>query len=217
MIMRSCGGGLLNVTASDEIQRIDGNLMSSVNFPRLPGHRDESGSDDFEAFSSSVDILAAAAPPPVFSIQKYHREVYCKHSWQRPLNHLFSVKSAGTTNISGDVAARCTLLGANGKRHRVQNVEDHSHDFFGLLPAHDEAKGLGGHLQRVAEGAGVVALDAADVLVGNLEPLLLDVVDLRRGNRRAVRGGVARLSRFAVKIAFFISLLFCPAFTLSEL
>lgn len=37
MIMRSCGGGLLNVTASDEIQRIDGNLMPSVNFPRLPG------------------------------------------------------------------------------------------------------------------------------------------------------------------------------------
>lgn len=58
MIMRSCGGGLLNVTASDEIQRIDGNLMPSVNFPRWPGHREESGRDHFETFNSSADILA---------------------------------------------------------------------------------------------------------------------------------------------------------------
>lgn len=90
---------------------------------------------------------------------------------------------------------------------------DHSHDFFGLLPAHNEAKGLGRHLQRVADGAGRVAFEAADVLVGDLEPLLLDIIDLRRGNSRAVRGSVAwRVTRsrrcFVVKIAIFIPLLF---------
>lgn len=87
MIMRSRGGGLLNVTASDEIQRIDGNLMPSVNFLRLPGHREESGRDHFETFSSSVDILANVALP-VFRVQKYKRAVYCKRSRQRRLNHI---------------------------------------------------------------------------------------------------------------------------------
>lgn len=99
---------------------------------------------------------------------------------------------------------------------------DHSHDFFGLLPAHNEAKGLGCHLQRLADGAARVAFEAADVLVGDLEPRLLDVIDLRGGNSRAVRGSVAwHVSRsrwcFAAKNAIFISLLFCPAFMLSEL
>lgn len=96
---------------------------------------------------------------------------------------------------------------------------DHSHDFFGLLPAHNEAKGLGCHLQRVAEGAGRLAFEASDVLVGDLEPLLLHIVDLRRGNSRASqRQRVSRSRRcFVVKIAIFIPLLFCPAFMSSEL
>lgn len=59
---------------------------------------------------------------------------------------------------------------------------EHSQDFFVLLPAHNEAKGFACHLQRVVDGAGWVNFDAADVLMGNLKPLLMGIVDLRRGN-----------------------------------
>lgn len=206
MIMRSCGGGLLNVTASDEIQRIDGNLMPSVNFPRLPGHREESGRDHFETFSSSVVILAI-----LMIFWPTWRCLFLasrRTTMQSTVNvagsvvlTIFSVKSAARTNISAlRVQTRCSSVYTTCMVHALQcrwemassrKCGDHSHDFFGLLPAHNEAKGPGCHLQRVADGAGRVAFEAADVLVGDLEPRLLDIIDLRRGKSRAVRGSVA--------------------------
>lgn len=59
---------------------------------------------------------------------------------------------------------------------------EHSQDFLGFPPAHSKAKSLVCNLQRVVDGAGWVAFEAVDVLLGNLKPPVQGIVDLRRGN-----------------------------------
>ena len=56
---------------------------------------------------------------------------------------------------------------------------EHSQHFVGLLPSHLEAKWFLWELQRVLDRAGWITLDAADVLVRDLEPLLVGIIDLR--------------------------------------
>lgn len=60
----------------------------------------------------------------------------------------------------------------------------HSQDFFGLLPNHTEAEGFVCYLQYVTNVAGWVNVEAGDVLMGDLEPLLVGIRDLRRENRQ---------------------------------
>ena len=59
----------------------------------------------------------------------------------------------------------------------------HSQDFFGLLPVHNKAKGCGRHGQGVADGAGGVAVEAANVLMRDFKPLLVGIRDLSRERR----------------------------------
>lgn len=59
----------------------------------------------------------------------------------------------------------------------------HLHNFSVLLPAHSKAKRFACHLQRVADGVGWLTAQSADVLMGDLKPLLLGIRDLRRGKR----------------------------------
>lgn len=70
--------------------------------------------------------------------------------------------------------------------HRNTHSE-HSQDFFVLLPAHSKAKGLVCHLQCVADGAGGVSVEAADVLMGDFKPLPVGIIDLRREREREER------------------------------
>lgn len=64
------------------------------------------------------------------------------------------------------------------------NLLQHNSQGFLALPAtHCEAKGLTFHLQHSVEGTGRVTADSLDVLVRNLEPRLLPVIDLRTTSR----------------------------------
>lgn len=96
---------------------------------------------------------------------------------------------------------------------------EHSQDFFGLLPAHSEAKGFVCHLQCVAYGDGWVTVEAVDVLVGDLKPLPVGIIDLRRGNNHAGSVSVApyRMVMFVLCCVYryFHPLLFCTAFVLN--
>lgn len=67
----------------------------------------------------------------------------------------------------------------------------HSQDFVGLLPAHNKAKGCGCHRQGVADGAGGVAVEAADVLMRDFKPLLVGISDLSRERRHTGNVSVA--------------------------
>lgn len=62
---------------------------------------------------------------------------------------------------------------------------NYSQDFFVLLSAYNKAKGFLCDLQCVADGAGWVTLEAADVLMGDLKPLAFGIIDLREKKQTA--------------------------------
>lgn len=62
-------------------------------------------------------------------------------------------------------------------------LQHHSQDFLALPAADCEAEGSTLHLQHSVEGAGRVTADGLHVLVRNLKPRLLPIVDLRMRSR----------------------------------
>ena len=117
----------------------------------------------------------------------------------------------------------CTSYKPHKCAHRNTHSE-HSQDFFVLLPAHSKAKGLVCHLQCVADGAGGVSVEAADVLMGDFKPLPVGIIDLRRERegRHSHTDGVSVASYLTVMFVlccvhrFFCPLLFCTAFVLED-
>lgn len=95
---------------------------------------------------------------------------------------------------------------------------EHSQDFFGLLPDHSEAEGFVCYLQNITDVAGWVTVEAGDVLMGDLEPLLVGIGDLRRGNRQRERGLISHghVPTLLWVTFVFVPLLFHTAFRVKQ-
>lgn len=76
---------------------------------------------------------------------------------------------------------KCLLSPAH--KHQSHKDSQHSQGFFVVLSAHSESKGVLCDLQCVADRAGWVTVDAEDVFMIDLEPLLLGIKDLRENNQ----------------------------------
>lgn len=68
-------------------------------------------------------------------------------------------------------------------KHQSHKDSQHSQGFFVVLSVHSESKGVLCDLQCVADRAGWVTVDAEDVFMIDLEPLLLGIKDLRENNQ----------------------------------
>lgn len=96
---------------------------------------------------------------------------------------------------------------STARTHKHTYWSGYSQDFFVLSPVHSNAKGLLCDLHGVADGAGWVTVEAVDVLMGDLKPLPVGIVDLRRGNSRA-RAVWERLPILQSRLYFVLP--FCP-------
>lgn len=61
----------------------------------------------------------------------------------------------------------------------VYTHNGHLHNFLVLLSAYSKAKGFLCDLQCVVDGTGWGRFEAEDVLMGDLKPLIVGIIDLR--------------------------------------